>query len=88
MKPYIEIERQVREAPSLCVIVRARMLAYDGKNIMPDAWVHRFEDEDGVPVNELVFTAEDAADIVHIGKEIDAALNDALAKLLRENLAL
>jgi hypothetical protein len=76
----IEIERQVGEAPPVCVIVQCNK---DGR-----AWVERFEDEDGTPIawekgevyadGSFVDTSQEFTRLMsEYAEEIDAALDFA-----------
>jgi hypothetical protein len=76
-KPYIEIERQISESPPICAIVRAQMLVDGPDELFIDAWVERFETPNGEHIQMLFFEAEDAPDLIHMGRELEAAFDDA-----------
>ena len=76
-EPYIEIERQISEAPPVCAIVRAQMLVDGPEELFEDIWIERFETPGGEEIPELVFTADQADELLHIAWEIYAAIDDA-----------
>jgi hypothetical protein len=84
MTPYIEIERQISEAPPVCAIVRAQMIVDGPEELFEDIWIERFETPDGEEIPELVFTADQADELLHVAWEIYAAIDDAKKEL--ENL--
>jgi hypothetical protein len=73
----IEIERQISEAPPICAIVRAQILVDGPEELFEDIWVERFETPDGEEIPELVFTADQANELLHMAWEIHAAIDDA-----------
>jgi hypothetical protein len=76
-KPFVEIEHQISEAPPVCAIVRAQMLVDGPEELFPDVWVERFETPDGEHIQMLFFEADDAPDLIHMGRELEAAFEDA-----------
>ena len=75
--PWIEIECQISESPPVCAIVRAQMLVDGPEELFIDAWVERFETPDGEEIPYLFYDSDDAPDLIHMGRELEAAFEDA-----------
>jgi hypothetical protein len=75
--PYIEIERQISEAPPICAIIRAQMLMDGPEELFEDIWIERFETPDGKEIPELVFAADQVGELLRVAWELYAAIDDA-----------
>ena len=75
----IEIERQISEAPPVCVIVRGFPRVFGGKQEKPIVFVHRYTDEDGKEIPQFNKDGKDQyREFSRLYKdEIMAALSDA-----------
>jgi hypothetical protein len=79
----IEIERQISEAPDICVIIRGFPRVFGAKQEKPIVFVHRYTDEDGKEIPQFDETGKDQyKEFGRLYKdEILAALDDAAQDL-------